>query len=53
MKLGGGGGVLYILFTGILEFAATKFSICSTFYQFVLTKNKNLYSLNYVLKHHI
>ena len=32
--------------TNVLKFVATKFSPCSTFYQFVLTKSKNVYSLH-------
>ena len=39
-----------IIHTNFLEFVAAKFSICSTFYWSILIKNKNLYSLYYVLK---
>ena len=36
-----------IICTDILELVAAKFVICSIFYQHVLTKNKNLCSLQY------
>ena len=39
---------LCIICTAILEFVEAKFNICSTFYEFTLDKNKNLYSLHYV-----
>ena len=41
------------LYTDFLEFVAAKFNLCSTFYLFVLTENKNLYSLHYDLKEKI
>ena len=38
----------------ISKFEAAKFNHnFSTFYRFILNKNKNLYSLHYVLKHKI
>ena len=45
---------LCIIHTYFLEFVSAKFnrnfSVCSIFYWFILTKNKNLYRLHYVLK---
>ena len=48
-----GGEFSCIINTDFLEFIAARFSIRSTFYWFVLTKDKNLYSLHYMLKHKI
>ncbi len=46
---------LCIKHTDFLEFVAVKFNLNLLFVQlwFVLTENKNLYSLHYVLKHKI
>ncbi len=39
--------------TDLLQFVAAKSNLCSTFYWFILTKNRNLGSLQYGFKHKI